>query len=130
MRHVILLDLSADQYSPMGQVLHRAYYGNGQLAQLLDTEFFNSGYPHNGGTHTLRLKGPREDLIAWMELFQQYAGYPQYEVIAALNVTSGGRVEAKQVAPLLYRSKTSQMQELEQLRHKPSEQESAGSWAN
>lgn len=130
MRHVILLDLSADQDSPMGQVLHRAHYGNGQLAQLLDTEFYNSGYPHHGGQHSLRLKGAREDLIAWMELFQQYAGYPQFEVIAALNVTSGGRVDAKQVAPLLYRSKAGMARELERMRHKPSEQESAGSWAN
>jgi hypothetical protein len=105
MQHVILLDLSADQESPMGRVLHKAHYGTGQLAQLVDTEFYSSGYPHNGGVHTLCLKGAREDLIAWMELFQQYAGYPQFEVIAALNVTAGRRVEAKQVAPLLYRAR-------------------------
>jgi hypothetical protein len=114
----------------MGPVLHRAHYGTGQLAQLIDTEFYSSGYPHNGGTHTLRLKGPREELIAWMELFQHYAGHSQFEVIAALHVAGGGRVDAKQVAPLLYRSKAGMARELERLRHKPSEQESAGAWSN
>lgn len=123
MNDVIILDLSASQASPMGRVLHACHYGSGQLAQLTKCDLYSSGYPHNGGEHTLRLKGSRQDLIAWMELFEQYAGHRQLEVIAALHVVTGGRVDAKQVAPLLYRSPASMAQELQQLRQKPEDQQ-------
>lgn len=67
----VLVQLSAPERTELGKVLFRLYYTSGRT--LLDLAPGQSGYPHNGGEHTLFLEGERKDILAWLELFiEQY----------------------------------------------------------
>jgi hypothetical protein len=64
-------DLSSGQYSQYGKILHHLYYSH---KYLMDMAPGRSGYPHNGGEHTLRVKGSKEDIVAWLEMVRdEYA---------------------------------------------------------
>lgn len=54
------------QHTPAGRLLSRMYYGSFLDATL--TRDQRSGYPHNGGEHTLNLKLSLEDLKAFLDL--------------------------------------------------------------
>ena len=60
------LDLSASQASSLGHLVGDIYYKRpGFLAIGIE---HMSGFPHNGGQHTMRLVGDRDDLVAWLNL--------------------------------------------------------------
>lgn len=63
-------------------------YYNTQISELLGD--MCSGYPHNGGSHTLRLCGNYEDVIAGIELIRDSTPvYPHVAVAAAkMNLTT------------------------------------------
>ena len=73
---IVYLDLSDSQYSEFGKFLGNFYYGGGwpyTLRTLLESmrkEYPNvsSGYPHNGGEHSLRLTLPRIEMLAFLEI--------------------------------------------------------------
>lgn len=64
----ILVQMSSPEHSEVGKVLSKLYYGQGAL---LDLAPGRSGYPHNGGEHTLFLEGDRKDILAWLELLTE-----------------------------------------------------------
>lgn len=61
----VSFDLSADEQSPLGQLLFCIYYRS-SLVDLASDQI--SGYPHNGGRHTLRWRGTPADAAAWLDL--------------------------------------------------------------
>lgn len=60
------VDASQPQHTAAGFLLGRMYY-SGFLEKVLDHGTY-SGYPHNGGTHTLYLRMAKEDIQAFLEL--------------------------------------------------------------
>lgn len=65
----VLVQMSAPEHTELGKVLFRLYYTSGRA--LLELAPGRSGYPHNGGEHTLLLEGERKDVLAWLELLTE-----------------------------------------------------------
>lgn len=67
----VRLDMSADEWTPMGKLLYYTYY----QTDLVDIfkEGIN-GFPHNGGQHTLTINGKRGDVVAWLEELNETLG--------------------------------------------------------
>lgn len=66
---MITVDLSSPIHSDlaMSEALYRLYYGNSGLDELIDM----SGYPHNGGYHTCIIRGTLQDVLDWLEMFNE-----------------------------------------------------------
>lgn len=62
------VDLSAAQHIPFGKMLNHLYYSN---QSLLEQAPGRSGYPHNGGEHTLTLSGDKGDIISFLDLITE-----------------------------------------------------------
>lgn len=95
------LNFSASQESVVGKWLYRLYYNSGELAKLRDLLPGTTGYPHNGGVHSLTLTGTREDLIAWVELFEDYTGLELGKLKYTLRATTQ-RVYGTKAMPELF----------------------------
>ena len=77
----VTVDLTSPQESGLGIIIGKMYY-NTQIAELLGD--MCSGYPHNGGSHTLRLRGNYQEVIAGIELIRDSTPvYPHVAVTAA-----------------------------------------------
>lgn len=72
------VDLSTSQYIPFGKMLGSLYYSNQALLSLAPGR---SGYPHNGGEHTLSLSGEVKDINAFLDLVVEKYPYVVCEVI-------------------------------------------------
>lgn len=70
------VDLSTSQYIPFGKMLGSLYYANQALLSLAPGR---SGYPHNGGEHTLSLSGSKEDINAFLDLVVEKYPYVLFE---------------------------------------------------
>lgn len=68
----IRINMSAGQETTFGKILASLYYGRGH--GLLERAPGRSGYPHNGGSHTLYLNGTVESILKFFEELQ--ASYP------------------------------------------------------
>lgn len=66
----VYLDLSQPQHTDAGHLLHQMYYSRPRLLDSLSRDE-RTGYPHNGGMHTLSLHMTAEDLLAFRALVQQ-----------------------------------------------------------
>ena len=66
-KKVVSIDLSSPQTSGMGEIIGKMYYST-RISELLGD--LSTGYPHNGGMHSLFIKGPYEDVIAGIELIR------------------------------------------------------------
>lgn len=62
---IVSIDLSSPLHSEMGKVLHKVYYGT-QIPEVAGNVM--TGYPHNGGEHTMRLRGTKGDVLAVLDL--------------------------------------------------------------
>lgn len=71
----IRVTASQRQHTPAGDLLGRMYY-SGFLDKALSRNDY-SGYPHNGGEHTLHLHLRPADLDAFLALVQEH--YPRHE---------------------------------------------------
>lgn len=66
------INLSAPQSTEVGSALFKFYYSRDtEKDALLNTAPGRSGYPHNGGEHTLYICGEPDECIAWLELFAE-----------------------------------------------------------
>ena len=65
----VFVRLSAPEQSPLGKLVGRAYYDSNVLEALGFSE--RSGYPHNGGLHTLELHCKPLDAIEMLELLKE-----------------------------------------------------------
>lgn len=65
----VVVELSAAERSPLGNLLSRLYYQT-QAMDLVDREY-RYGYPHNGGQHTFTFRGPPREAVAALELFRE-----------------------------------------------------------
>lgn len=63
---------SQPQHTPAGVLLGKMYYGQFLQTVLKRDEY--SGYPHNGGEHTLVLHLSQTDLQSFMDLVVEYFG--------------------------------------------------------
>ena len=63
-------NLSQPQHTPEGLGLMHMYYDT-DLSHILDD---SSGYPHNGGEHTLHVRSTIPDLIDWLDLVSDEMG--------------------------------------------------------
>jgi len=68
----IRLNMSAGQETTFGKILASLYYGRGH--GLLERAPGRSGYPHNGGSHTLYLNGAVGSILNFFEELQ--SSYP------------------------------------------------------
>lgn len=68
----IVVNMTSIQWSDMGRALHKFYYGNS--GTWLSLAPGHSGYPHNGGEHTMRVSGYRDEVVAFIELFRDELG--------------------------------------------------------
>jgi hypothetical protein len=71
--------LDDGQETPIGKVLGHLYYQT-KLIDLWNQDQ-RSGYPHNGGQHTLSIHADAEDIISWLELVEEYydgTGYDKF----------------------------------------------------
>lgn len=60
------IDVSHPMHTPAGGVLRKLHYSDFLDSVLTRSEF--SGYPNNGGDHTLRLNLKDSDVAAFLEL--------------------------------------------------------------
>lgn len=65
---LVNIDVSQPQHTPAGLLLGKMYYGGFLEAVLSRSEY--SGYPHNGGVHSLYLCMKPDDLNAFIECVQ------------------------------------------------------------
>ena len=63
--------LSAGEQTPLGRIIGRVYYNSKVLEGLNYDE--RSGYPHNGGQHTLELHCAPLDAIEMIEMIKEEA---------------------------------------------------------
>jgi len=61
----IHVDLSAGQQTELGIMVGHIYYYNDTLMALCP---HSSGYPHNGGEHTMRIAGSKGDIQAFLQM--------------------------------------------------------------
>lgn len=66
----VTLNLSSGLHTPEGTMLFQIYY-SGRGNELLAIAPSSSGFPHNGGEHTLRITGKPCDVFAWFELLAE-----------------------------------------------------------
>ncbi|WP_186214576.1 hypothetical protein [Burkholderia gladioli] len=75
MKTIVCVNASHPQDTPAGRILYRMYYGDFLAQALVRNEY--SGFPHNGGEHTLRLRMAPPDLKAFLELVEErFAPHP------------------------------------------------------
>jgi hypothetical protein len=66
------LDLSMAQDKAAGKFLGHIYYGNKGLIELFKMVDERSGFPHNGGSHTLRLYNVTvDDIVSFLKLITE-----------------------------------------------------------
>lgn len=65
----IRVNMSAGQETPFGKILYNLYYGSGR--HLLESVTSRSGYPHNGGEHTLYVNATKEDVLSFFDQLEQ-----------------------------------------------------------
>jgi hypothetical protein len=71
----IHLKLSQPQHTDAGNLLGRMYYGH--FIDSTTTREERSGYPHNGGEHTLYMDMTADDFEAWAQLIEyQFPKHP------------------------------------------------------
>jgi hypothetical protein len=64
------IEATQNQHTPGGDFLGKLYYSTRFLDKTLEREE-HSGYPHNGGQHSLYLYMTPSDLSAWLELVEE-----------------------------------------------------------
>lgn len=71
---IVRVDLTAPQESLMGRMLQHLYYRTDTLELIKDTCVV-TGYPHNGGSHTLRISGEIGEVIDFLRVLRsEYRG--------------------------------------------------------
>lgn len=71
---IVRMDLTAPQNSLMGRMLAHLYYHTDTL-ELIKETCVVTGFPHNGGSHTLRITGEREEVIDFLRVLKsEYRG--------------------------------------------------------
>lgn len=74
MSNIVHVDLSAPLNSFVGKMLYNLYYHTDML-DLIKDACTVSGSPHNGGSHTLRISGDREEVIDFLRVLKsEYTG--------------------------------------------------------
>ncbi len=56
------------QGAPLGRVVNRLYDHD----KLMDMAPGRTGYPYNGGQHTLTIRGSKDDVLCFMELGKEH----------------------------------------------------------
>lgn len=70
----IRLDLSQPEHTEAGRLLYAMYYTRCELIDAMPRDLV-SGFPHNGGQHTLRVNMTLPDLRAFRQLVaEEFAG--------------------------------------------------------
>jgi hypothetical protein len=77
----LCVSLTSGQQDPLGIVVGHIYYNNSALNSMIpqfnwhsttgpvgSTRLESTGYPHNGGEHTLELYGPQAEIQAFLEI--------------------------------------------------------------
>jgi hypothetical protein len=81
----VMASMSQPQHTPAGRLVGVMYY-RGFLSKALNREEY-SGYPHNGGEHTLVLHLVPSDLNAFLDLvretFKHHEGMPSLMELTA-----------------------------------------------
>ena len=67
----VFVRLTAGESTPLGKLVGRVYYDSNVLEGLSFAE--RSGYPHNGGQHTLELHCKPLDAIEMIEMIKEAA---------------------------------------------------------
>jgi hypothetical protein len=72
---VLFVTATQPQHTPAGKLVGKMYYGAFLESVLLRTEY--SGYPHNGGEHSLTLQLPLAGLKSFLDLVKSsFASHP------------------------------------------------------
>lgn len=64
------VELSMGQHTRFGSALLRFWYSD-MAEQFKGLVFSMSGYPHNGGFHSLNIGAHPKDVAAWLDLFEE-----------------------------------------------------------
>lgn len=80
MNQLVRVDLSQAQHIPAGNLLSKMFY-SGFITDTLSREQF-SGYPHNGGQHSLWLSLTPADMQDFLDIvrsrFEKHPGLPEF----------------------------------------------------
>lgn len=77
---IVRMDLTAPQQSVMGRMLEHLYYQTDMLDLIKETCVV-TGFPHNGGSHTLRISGERQEVIDFLRVLKsEYRGDVSKEI--------------------------------------------------
>lgn len=98
------LNFSASQFSHVGWHLYKMYYSAFGSAMHLDLMELlkTTGYPHNGGEHSLTIHGTKEELVSWVELFEELTGFDLADLKNQIKTGTRYSIIAKQVYPELF----------------------------
>lgn len=86
-----MLDLTAAQDTKFGKALQDIFY----KTDLISVMGGVSGYPHNGGEHTLKIKNKKDELIAFLDLFEECLGYKFNEISLVRDEIEKGETQIK-----------------------------------
>jgi hypothetical protein len=69
--------LTSPQNSVLGEILHHLFYCADEA--LLNLAPNSTGYPHNGGQHSLTIWGKQGDVVSYLDLLiEVYSARPRY----------------------------------------------------
>ena len=71
---IVRMDLTAPQSSVMGKMLEHLYYQT-DILELIKETCVVVGWPHSGGSHSLRISGERKEVIDFLRVLKsEYRG--------------------------------------------------------
>ena len=82
------VNLSMPQHTRFGHALLHFWYGP-KSEEMRGLVISMTGYPHNGGEHTLNVSAHPKDVIAWVELFRDEFPYVDEEIQHLLKALEG-----------------------------------------
>ncbi len=85
----VYIDLSMPEHSTFDSALSKMYYRNDTLLSLAPSR---SGFPSNGGEHTMHIKGSRKECRAFLDLVKETYPFTTPEVIVLqIRIDAGDR---------------------------------------
>lgn len=74
----VFMDLSQSQYTAPGRYLGRLYYRTSILDKL-EKGANRTGFPHNGGQHTLKITAPVSKILEFIEDMKKHPAPYHYQ---------------------------------------------------
>lgn len=76
MKHKVRVDLTSTEHTDLGRGLCQMWYHT-KLHEVIEDI---TGCPHHGGEHSCHIHAPVEEVLAWLDLFEETMKKKYYEL--------------------------------------------------